>query len=134
AWRGYFSSHYIEQRWCIRRKVTKCFLSGFAQSCRSSGHSFFIQPSLRIIATGHACVEVNFLIAGQHTRADEAMRFIHRKGRRFTSPRKWTEMIAAQQDSMLRKPSVAGRSMNKRGKLFGHLPRVAAKLVYLAGG
>src|SRR5215467_2855988 len=113
-------------------KFAKSFFRRLTQFGRAIRNGLLVRPSLRIIGTSHAGIEVDLLISGEHTTPDQAARFLHCGCGRFTSPRKWPQMVPAQQDAIVGKSNLGPCGPNKRGELFRSLSRVTAKLIYLA--
>src|SRR5215471_10392928 len=116
----------------MRSKFAKSLFRRVTQFRRSIGNGSLVGPGLGIIGASHAGVEVDLLISRQHTTADQGVRFLHCGCSRFATPWEWPHMIPAQQHMTLGKSSFSRCGSNKRGELLRILPRVPAKLVYLA--
>jgi hypothetical protein len=87
---------------------------------------------LWVIGTRHAGIQMNFDVASQYTSADQFASLFQSAIRRFASPWKWPQMVAAKQYSIACDPYPSRCRMDGVGKLARRLACITTQLVHLA--
>lgn len=94
----------------------------------------FVRAGFSVIAAGHAGVEMDFSISGEHAPANQFTAFLQGCVRALFPPGVWTQVVTTEQQTLAGKSGTSGCGVNESCELIRHLSGITAELIYLARG